>query len=273
VLRPKALSVHVRSNATPSSCRTGFWSKLVSYELVPIATARLQVPHLPTRSSTRLMGAAAARHQSGRSRTSTPALLCRNVGHKMTLTQRELTADERDRIAAERDYIAQVRDHAADQRDDAADGRDQVRDKLTAIEQARLAVLLAEAGLTDQAAERRDRAGETRDVRADHRDTVTGRIDVRAIYDRRQAALDRVHSGRDRDRAAVHRCELLPDGDGERHPPATDDRSAAAQDRAQSQSDRKSAHQDRDQANVDRQQAEHDRSAARDARNSTGPQP
>ena len=133
-------------------------------------------------------------------------------------------------------------------------------------------MLLADADLADQA-ERRDRAGENRDVRADRRDTLTGRVDVRAISDRRQAALDRVHSGRDRDLAAVHRCELLPDGDGERHPPAADDRLAAAQDRALSQSDRKSAHQDRDQADVDREQAEHDRSAARDARNSSGPRP
>jgi hypothetical protein len=85
--------------------------------------------------------------------------------------------------------------------------------------------------------------------------------------------VDRVHSGRDRDRAAVHRYQLLPDGNGQRHPPTTDNRLAAALDRAQSQSDRKSAHQDRNHANVDREQAEHDRSAARDARNSSGPQP
>lgn len=101
--------------------------------------------------------------------------------------------DARDSIADRRDIDADERDRIADERDSAVDAR-----------VADVESIMTAAIERDVAAERRDRRAEARDAAATHR--------PRAQEDKRDAgaaAIDRWHSGDDRDASAGDRADLV----------------------------------------------------------------
>ncbi|GAC1601007.1 MAG: hypothetical protein NVS3B21_28430 [Acidimicrobiales bacterium] len=127
------------------------------------------------------------------------------------------------------DLVADTRDSIADRRDDRADERDRVadaRDLEADAHSSAVEAIMAAAVRREAEAERRDRLAEARDADALLR---PGRMEADK-HDAQIGAIDRLHSGHDRDASAEDRDDLATIWRSERG--AAQGRTAAAVQRA-----------------------------------------